>query len=511
MTDDLEPISCPELVFGLIGPSGTDLPSVCSVIHRQLERFHYKIELIKLSKLIEQFAGLDGNEPEHERIWKLMDAGGAVREQSRRGDAVALLAISEIHRIRAENPERKGIRTAYILDSLKHPDEVHLLRTVYGAGFFVVAAYSPRQDRIEALAERLARSMASESSASRSQAERIVYRDEKEERTKLGQNVAGTFPLADVFVDCQSRSQLTKHIERFVDLIFSHPFRTPTRDEYAMFHAMAASLRSSDLNRQVGAVIATPDGDVIAGGCNDVPKPGGGLYWEEDEPDVRDFQIGRDAMYEYREQILYSIIDRLSEAKLLDASAASDKKGLTKSLLEGEQKAVLEGSRLLGLLEFGRPVHAEMAALMDAARRGVSVRGNILYCTTFPCHLCARHIVAAGVARVVYIQPYPKSRASHMYRDSIVVDEKRKSEGRVVFEPFVGIAPRQFVQMFESLGEARKDSSGNATQFDPSTAGVRFFRQGGHAIMETRIIATLLKTAWEEILRARSAKPRGDQ
>lgn len=56
-------------------------------------------------------------------------------------------------------------------------------------------------------------------------------------------------------------------------------------------------------------------------------------------------------------------------------------------------------------------MHAEMFAITDAARRGLSVRDATLYCTTFPCHMCARHIIASGIRKVVYIEPYPKSMA----------------------------------------------------------------------------------------------------
>ena len=69
--------------------------------------------------------------------------------------------------------------------------------------------------------------------------------------------------------------------------------------------------------------------------------------------------------------------------------------------------------------EFSRPVHAEMAALIDAARRGVPVNGHSLYVTTFPCHNCAKHIVAAGIQRVVYLEPYSKSRAGNLHREDI--------------------------------------------------------------------------------------------
>ena len=105
----------------------------------------------------------------------------------------------------------------------------------------------------------------------------------------------------------------------------------------------------------------------------------------------------------------------------------------------------------MDITEFGRNVHAEMAALLDAARRGVSIEGLTLYCTTFPCHDCAKHIIAAGVERVVYIEPYPKSKAKELFKEDIIVDPMNNEEAcsrKVRFEPFVGIAPRQYMRLF---------------------------------------------------------------
>ena len=90
----------------------------------------------------------------------------------------------------------------------------------------------------------------------------------------------------------------------------------------------------------------------------------------------------------------------------------------------------------MDLLEFGRIIHAEMSAISDAARKGVAIQGATLYSTTFPCHLCAKHIVASGIKRVVYLEPYPKSYANALHGDSIEVDSGRKSE-RVTEDTFL--------------------------------------------------------------------------
>jgi len=50
--------------------------------------------------------------------------------------------------------------------------------------------------------------------------------------------------------------------------------------------------------------------------------------------------------------------------------------------------------------------HAEANALLFAARQGISTEGGTLYVERSPCYACARLIIAAGIARVVYSVPY---------------------------------------------------------------------------------------------------------
>jgi deoxycytidylate deaminase len=125
-------------------------------------------------------------------------------------------------------------------------------------------------------------------------------------------------------------------------------------------------------------------------------------------------------------------------------------------------------TRIDNIIEFGRAVHAEMAALTDAAVRGVSVTGCTVYSTTFPCHLCTRHIIAAGIKRVVYIHPYPKSLAAQLHQDSIAIDVAHPARNLVRFEPFVGLAPRRFLNLFTA--SVRKVPGGRASKFNPAKA-----------------------------------------
>jgi cytidine deaminase len=495
--DPLNPLAYPELVFGIVGPAGTDLPLVISFLRKELQNVGYAVEEIGLSKLIEGFFSHDYSaDYEDDRISKLMKDGTELREESKRGDAVALLGIAEIRRRRKLRNQDKdnAQRTAYILRSLKHPHEIETLKNIYGTGFFTISAYSPREARVDALAERIAKSRHLPNNGGRASAEALIEKDESENGKALGQDVKDAFPLADLFVDCRSKTSLRANMKRFVELLFSHPYHTPSKDEYGMFHAKSAALRSADLGRQVGAVIATKESDIIAVGCNDVPKASGGLYWPDDKGDARDFQIGMDSMYEQREQILSEILEKFKSAGLLSEKLQKDNgtKKLVYSLISGEKKGLLKNTQVMNLLEFGRSVHAEMAALMDAARRGVSVKGATLYCTTFPCHLCARHIIAAGIDRVVYIEPYPKSRAKQLHSDSISVDSKEPVPGKVNFEPFTGIAPRQYLQIFEMQGE-RKEPTGKIIDLSKGLDKPRVVRfRNTHVDIEAKIVAEVI-------------------
>jgi len=51
-------------------------------------------------------------------------------------------------------------------------------------------------------------------------------------------------------------------------------------------------------------------------------------------------------------------------------------------------------------------IHAEMNALMFAARSGIATNNSTLYCTHIPCHNCLKHIIQSGVRRVVYLNEH---------------------------------------------------------------------------------------------------------
>jgi cytidine deaminase len=215
----------------------------------------------------------------------------------------------------------------------------------------------------------------------------------------------------------------------------------------------------------VGAVICNSSGELISVGFNDVPRPGGGHYWPGDERDARDFVLGFDPSNRIKTEMLAEILHILHRNGWLSERHSQNEIDdlVHDALMEGKD-AILKDAQIMNILEFGRVVDAEMSAIAEAARRGQPIRGATLYCTTFPCHICARHIIASGITKVVYIEPYPKSMAPRLYPEAIAVDDKYTVAEAVNFVPFLGISPQRYFDLFEMVGR-RKDDTGAAVKW----------------------------------------------
>jgi len=73
-----------------------------------------------------------------------------------------------------------------------------------------------------------------------------------------------------------------------------------------------------------------------------------------------------------------------------------------------------------------RSIHAELNAILFAARAGISVEGCTLYCSLSPCLHCAQAIVNAGITRVVYQEQYRKTEGIEFLMKYLVQVEKYK-------------------------------------------------------------------------------------
>jgi dCMP deaminase len=130
--------------------------------------------------------------------------------------------------------------------------------------------------------------------------------------------------------------------------VAQHKNERISKDEYFMNIAIEVARRSTCTRRQIGAIVVSDVGEIKSTGYNGNPR--GLPHCEE---------IG-------------CIRDKLS---------------------------IPSGTRL----ETCTAVHAEQNALIQA---GTNARGSTMYSTIVPCPICARMILNAQVARVVYIDDY---------------------------------------------------------------------------------------------------------
>lgn len=61
-------------------------------------------------------------------------------------------------------------------------------------------------------------------------------------------------------------------------------------------------------------------------------------------------------------------------------------------------------------------VHAEINAIISAARHGTSVKDGTIYCTTHPCSWCAKAIVNAGIKMVYFKEEYNDPFAKEIFK-----------------------------------------------------------------------------------------------
>ena len=452
-----------ELVIGLVGPVGAGVSTTAQLLKEKLFKdFGYeKVEIIKVSSLVEKKAQLDltDNISEVERIEKLQAKGSELRK-SHGDDVLAGLAVDEIVQNRAKYDGYRAKdamqiiqpkRFAYIIDSLKHPNEVQTLRNVYGSVFWLFGVFAP---------EKIRKSRVSEKRLKQRDPEEIIRRDE-EEGVSHGQKVRKAILQADFFIrnDKHNDTDLQKSVDRCLKLIFGTEVVTPTIAERGMYNAFAASMGSACLSRQVGAAILSQDGELIGSGRNDAPKYGGGLYDAEDE--ANDHRC-----YKWKTKICHNdkkknkLYDDIFER--LEPMFSSTLAPVTKA----EVIAQLKKTDIKNLIEYSRAIHAEMDAVLSVARGNKKgLVGSTMYCTTYPCHNCARHIVASGIEAVYYVEPYPKSLATELHPDSICNEEK-DSEKVVKFIQYDGVAPSNMLRLFEAREDRKKH--GKAINRDPS-------------------------------------------
>lgn len=80
--------------------------------------------------------------------------------------------------------------------------------------------------------------------------------------------------------------------------------------------------------------------------------------------------------------------------------------------------------------ELCRAIHAEQNAIIQAATHGIQIRGATLYSTVFPCVLCSKMLINAGIEKIIYQGDYPDELAKTLLNEAEVEIEHFKNIAR---------------------------------------------------------------------------------
>lgn len=448
-------------VIGFTGALG----SGCTYLAKGLEK-HHKYHYCSLSEPIHHFVKKGGKEDTTEN---LQDMGNLLRRKHGL-ECLAEFAVSEVNR------DLKGIEedkrpVGIVIDGIRNIGEVEFLQQL--PNFYLIsvqAGTSKREGRTIGESKRFKTN------------EEFKMADDRDmdEQTEYGQQVKKCNYLSDIIVinegdvsiDAESpykdyiKDILYKnYISLIEDIAKGNAEKKRAKPaEALMTAAYVESKRSSCLKRKVGAVIASPKGDIVTAGHNEVP--------ETADACIDDPRYGRCARDFAQEEFGQNIKNCPNCGEPIDIQDKCKECGgeikkfckrcpQCKSTVEIEYKcpecekdvfqSYLPGSGTDGtgkLLDICRALHAEENAILNLSKLGIKLphihkngshlpEGCVLYSTTFPCNLCANKIVTVGIKKVVYAEPYTMEEAKKVF-------EKEN----VVIERFQGVKSRAYFRLY---------------------------------------------------------------
>ncbi len=345
------------IVVALAGRVGSGVSFVRDKLHQELTTYGYKTDIVDVSQVVlienyEQYSNddavvdLDGM-TRADRSRELQRRGNYLRENGGSDFIARMTFLDVIWEDLKDKDEceggRLGERRAYIVDSFKHPEEALFFRNVFGDAFYLIAVVADEHIRKSRLIER--------KNYSEKEYEDIADRDAGED-SESGQHAIETIVEADYFFEnnFHTKDQISKEAERFLRLVFRTSLDSPRKDEEGMALAFQAALKSACLSRQVGASIFSATGQVIATGCNDVPRFGGGLYTTESTPGDKRCWVHGAKCYNDNEKniIVREIINAAAEE--FNKEGGFDDQG--RARCEEIVERAVHSSRVKRLLEF---------------------------------------------------------------------------------------------------------------------------------------------------------------
>jgi deoxycytidylate deaminase len=450
-----------EIIIGLVAPMGCGKDLFFSAITSNFKKQGFEVVPIKVTDLLYQQAN---NYPHSLDVFCKMQICSELR-LNYRGFIAALIVENIKNKREGLNDQDKIV---YIIDQLKNEAECEILSHVYGVNYLQVSLFSNYYERDKNLKKKFSGDMLNEidfktensklfdsllldnicnNKATKDQIKSklanlndkklietfrdqvlndtthmLIEKDNKEIDSKhkdSGQQIANLFHKSHYFINLDSpNSQLLSEVQKFTDQLFGEHKEYPTQDEFGMTLAYHASFRSNfPGDRHIGASIIAENGEVVSLGSIRAPSSSSNPALAHQDSITDGYQ------YYYKK-----IGDWKKE---LDSNECNIKS-------KEDIRSFLSDS-----IDFHPCTHAEIAAIIDAAKLGVSVRNATLYTTTFPCHLCAKDIVTAGIKKVIFLEAYPKSKSKELYPSIIDLNAQQRKD-IIPFENYMGVAPNRY-------------------------------------------------------------------
>ena len=145
-------------------PLGTPYNRVVEAFGNYLGHFGYKTEKIQVSDYFDDLLLKLGSDlkPEGDDAIAIahhkISGGNKIRQLAKKNDIMALIAAGAIADVRYEMNRTLGRKanqrrslplsnTAYVISTIRRPEEVTTLRRIYGDGFFLIGANASREAR----------------------------------------------------------------------------------------------------------------------------------------------------------------------------------------------------------------------------------------------------------------------------------------------------------------------------------------------------------------------------
>lgn len=316
------------MIIGLTGKNGSGKGEVARYLKER--GFHY----YSLSDALRMEAKEQGIEVTRDNLVQL---GNKLRETH--GPSVLAEKIFSLL-----DPEKN-----YIVDSMRHPSEVHVFKR--RTDFILAQVTAPQKLRFERMKLR-------KREGDPQTFEEFIALEEREAASKTAsdQQLDEAIKLADVSFENAGPLKMLHDRVKEVVVELSQKKTRPDWDEYFLGIAKVVALRSNCVKRKVAAVIVK-DKRIIATGYNGTPR---------------------------------------------GVKNCSDGGCPRCNSFEPSGKAL--GECLCS--------HAEENSIVQSAYHGVNIKGATIYTTFSPCLMCTKMIINAGLSKVVYNVEYPMSDVS---------------------------------------------------------------------------------------------------